>query len=49
VIEVNHVGFMDIKVKIKEKINHPGREMNLVQIRKSIVPATPPSKGGETF
>jgi len=23
--------------------------MNLVKIRKSIVPATPPSKGGETF
>jgi hypothetical protein len=38
--------FIDIKVK---KINHPGREMNIVNIRKSIIPATPPSKGGETF
>jgi hypothetical protein len=41
--------FKDIKIKRKEQINHPGREMNLVKIRKSIVPATPPSKGGETF
>jgi len=29
-------------------INHPGREMNLVNVRSSIIPATPPSKGGET-
>jgi len=30
-------------------INHPGREIHLANIRKSDVPATPPSKGGETI
>jgi hypothetical protein len=49
VIDVSHAGFIDKKVRRKEYINHPGREMDLVKIRKSIVPATPPSKGGETF
>jgi len=31
------------------KINHPGRESRIVNISKSAIPATPPSKGGETF
>jgi hypothetical protein len=31
------------------KINHPGRENRIVNISKSAIPATPPSKGGETY
>jgi len=31
------------------KINHPGRESRIVNISKSTIPATPPSKGGETY
>jgi len=41
--------FIDKKVKKEKKINHPGRGMDFVKIRYSIAPATPPSKGGETF
>jgi len=29
--------------------NHPGRESRIVIILKSAIPATPPSKGGETY
>jgi len=29
--------------------NHPGREIRIVNISKSAIPATPPSKGGESF
>ncbi len=31
------------------EINHPGRESRIVNISKSAIPATPPSKGGETY
>jgi len=31
------------------KINHPGRGSRIVNITKSAIPATPPSKGGETY
>jgi hypothetical protein len=32
-----------------KKINHPGRESRIADISKSTIPATPPSKGGETY
>ena len=47
---IESLGFTVIRFENRDKsINHPGRDQSLQYIDYNSTPATPPSKGGETF